>query len=116
MELFVIILGFALFALLVYLSSESEKERKREVDFIHNHKLIHQGMSKKEVIDLLGRNYTKSVLKSGIEKLEWRYRHNGYTGRVAKGAYVHSGAITRRISVKFVDGKCIEINCLNMEM
>lgn len=103
-----IFLGVAIFIPLLF-------AQKNEKQFQENHKKIYLGMSKDEVIDILGEQYTQSYLKNNIEKLEWRYRHQGYTGRVAEGAYVHSSGFTRRISVKFKDGIVIEVNSLNMD-
>lgn len=93
----------------------SLEERKNALRFIENHKKIKCGMNKSQVVNILGNTYTQSYLKNGIEKLEWRYRHAGYTGRVAKGYYVHSGQLTRKISVKFKDDIVIEVKSLNMD-
>ena len=91
------------------------KEKEREQAFTENHKKIKPGMEKKQVIHILGNQYTQSYLKGNIEKLEWRYRKPGYTGRVVKGAYVHASSMTRRISVKFKDNLVIEVHSLNMD-
>jgi hypothetical protein len=107
-----LIVGVVLVLPIIALSSH---EREKEVDFIENHKKIYPGMPKTQVLNLMGPNYTQSILKSGIEKLEWRYRHAGYTGRVAKGSYVHVSSLTRKISVKFKDGVVVEVNALNMD-
>ena len=89
--------------------------KAKEQEFIENHRRIHPGMEKSQVICILGDNYTQSYLKNDIEKLEWRFRNPGYTSRVAKGVYVHSGSVTRRISVKFKNNRVIEVHSLNME-
>ena len=112
MYIFFIVLIVVLFAIiLIKFFNEKEKEK----NFIENHKQIQPGMSKMTVISILGDSYTQSYLKNGVEKLEWRYRRNGTSGRVAKGMYVHQSSYTRRISVKFKEGKAIEINSLNMD-
>ena len=110
---FVMIGGFGLVLFLVFYSTAKMKEETEK--FIENHKKIKPGMSKLQVVNILGNNYTQSHLKSGVEKLEWRLRQAGYSGRVAKGAYVHTSSLTRRISVKFKDNLVIEVNCLNMD-
>ncbi len=90
-------------------------QKKKEDEFIQNHRKIHVGMTRMQVIDILGDNFTQSCLKNDVEKLEWRYRRNGYTGRIARGAYIHTSSLTRRISVKFKEGKVIEVNSINMD-
>ena len=89
--------------------------RRKELEFIEKHRKIRLGMSKFEVIGLLGKQYTQSYLKNDVEKLEWRYRHNGYIGRVARGTYLHTSSYTRRISVKFKGNIVIEVNSVNMD-
>ena len=86
---------------------------KRE-EFTKNYKQIDYGMSKEEVIQILGEKYTKSLLKGGIEKLEWRMDTLGASFRIAKGTYVHSHGQVRKVSVKFKDDKVIEVNAVNM--
>lgn len=112
MYIFFIILIVVVFAIIFI---KSFLEKGKENSFIENHKQIQPGMSKMTVIGILGNSYTQSYLKNGVEKLEWRYRRNGTSARVGKGVYVHSASYTRRISVKFKDGKVIEINSLNMD-
>ena len=97
--------------LLMLFSASKQKEKK----FIENHRKIQPGMSKAQVLSILGNQYTQSYLKNNVEKLEWRYRLPGYTGRIAKGTYMHTSALTRRISVKFKDNRVIEVNSLNMD-
>ncbi len=89
--------------------------KKKEDEFCEKHREIRPGMLKNEVVYLLGDQYTISYLKNGVEKLEWRYRHSGYTGRVARGVYAHSSSFTRKISVKFKNDRVIEVNSLNMD-
>lgn len=89
--------------------------RRQETKFIENHKKIFPGMSKTQVIDILGTQYTQSFLKNNVEKLEWRFRRSGYSSRIAKGAYVHTGSLARKISVKFKNEIVIEVNSLNMD-
>ncbi|MBQ8624617.1 MAG: outer membrane protein assembly factor BamE [Agathobacter sp.] len=91
------------------------QEREIVTNFIENYKQIRPGMTKTQVIYLLGDRYTHSYLKNGIEKLEWKYRHVGQTARVSKGYYVHSGQLTRKVSVKFQNDVVVEINALNMD-
>ena len=112
--IYLILIGGFAFALYVVISA-AKKEQEASRAFIENHKKIHPGMTKVQVINILGSNYTQSYLKSGIEKLEWRHRQVGYSGRIAKGAYVHTSSLTRRISVKFKDNVVVEVNCLNMD-
>ena len=90
--------------------------RKTEEDeFVANHRKIRPGMTKISVVSILGNNYTQSYLKDGTEKLEWRFRNAGYTGRVAKGLYMHTGSLTRRISVYVKGGRVVEVKSLNMD-
>ena len=89
--------------------------KNKEDEFCKKHREVYIGMYKEDVIDLMGENYTISYLKNNIEKLEWRYRHSGYTGRVAKGVYAHSSSFTRKISVFIQDGKVVEVKSLNMD-
>lgn len=105
--LIVLLLG-GFFVYLLYL-------RSKESDFIENYKKINYGMSKEDVIELLGDGYTKSLLKGGVEKLEWRIDKSGATVRVASGVYMHSRGKVRKVTVKFQDNKVIELNALNME-
>ena len=107
------ILGSLLLVSLMLFSVSKQKEKEKK--FIENHRKIQPGMSKAQVLGILGNQYTQSYLKNNIEKLEWRYRLPGYTGRIAKGAYMHTSALTRRISVKFKDNRVIEVNSLNMD-
>ena len=87
----------------------------KKEQFTQNYKQIDYGMSKEEVIQILGEKYTKSLLKGGIEKLEWRMDTLGSSFRVAKGMYVHSNGKVRKVSIKFKDDKVIEVNAVNME-
>lgn len=89
--------------------------KAKEQEFVENHRRIRPGMEKSQVIYILGDNYTQSYLKNNIEKLEWRFRNPGYTGRVAKGAYIHTGSVTRKISVKIQNNRVIEVHSLNMD-
>ena len=106
-------LGSILLVSLLFLWVSKQKEKENR--FIENHKKILPGMTKAQVLSILGNQYTQSYLKNNVEKLEWRYRMPGYTGRIAKDAYVHTSAFTRRISVKFKDNRVIEVNSLNMD-
>lgn len=93
----------------------SVKQKQEENDYINSARSIRAGMKKSEVIDILGSDYTYSLLKNGIEKYEWRYRKGGYSYRVAKGVRAHQSGYTRRISVKFKDEIVVEINSLNLD-
>lgn len=110
----IISLGFALL-LCIPICIPIILAKKREDEFCEKHRKIRPGMSKDDVIDIFGENYTISYLKNGVEKLEWRLRHSGYSGRVAKGVYTHSSSFTRKISVKIKDDQVIEVNSLNMD-
>lgn len=107
-----VVFCFLLFAFAIYVTV---KEKKAETDFVYAARSVRAGMSKQDVIFILGSDYSYSLLKNGIEKLEWRYRKKGHSYRVAKGVRAHQSGYTRRISVKFKDGVVIEINSLNMD-
>lgn len=116
MGIIYIFIGLAISIIIAILCTAAvTREKQKATEFIENHKKISIGMTKTQIISIMGDRYTRSCLKNNIEKLEWRYRHAGYTGRIAKGAYVHTGSLTRKISVKFKDNKAIEINCINMD-
>lgn len=115
MEILWCVLFFGGLLLLSWMLFSISKQKEKENKFIENHKKILPGMTKVQVLSILGNQYTQSYLKNDVEKLEWRYRLPGYTGRIAKGAYVHTSALTRRISVKFKDNRVIEVNSLNMD-
>jgi hypothetical protein len=102
-------------ALLGYCIYAKIKEQEAESNYIDSARKIRAGMTKDDVISILGNDYTYSLLKNGIEKYEWRYRKNGYSYRVAKGVSMRQSGYTRRISVKFKDGIVVEINSLNMD-
>lgn len=93
----------------------SIKNRRMEEDFIYSARRIRAGMSKDDVLDIMGHDYTYSALKGGVEKYEWRLRKNGYSYRVSKGVSVRQSGYTRRIAVKFKDGVVIETSSLNMD-
>lgn len=107
-----VVFGFALIVFAIYVTA---KQKQAEMDFIDAARSVRAGMSKQDVISILGSDYSYSLLKNGIEKLEWRYRKNGHSYRVAKGVRTHQSGYTRRISVKFKDGIVVEINSLNMD-
>ena len=46
-------------------------------DFKNRAKLIEIGMTKQQVIEIMGEKYSKSVEKNGNEIYEWKYRING---------------------------------------
>ena len=102
-------------ALVVFCIYAKMKEKEAENNYVCAARTIRAGMTKDDVISILGNDYTYSLLKNGIEKYEWRYRKNGYSYRVAKGVSMRQSGYTRRISVKFKDGIVIEINSLNMD-
>ena len=108
---FALILIGCVFFVMVYLFDE----KKKEEEFCEKYREICVGMLKNQVIFILGDNYTVSYLKNDIEKLEWRYRHMGFTGRVTEGVYAHSGSFTRRVSVKIKDNRVVEVNSINMD-
>lgn len=89
--------------------------QKVENDFVDSARMIRKGMTKSEVVAILGSDYSYSCLKNGVEKYEWRYRKKGYSYRVAKGVSMRQSGYTRRISVKFKDGVVIETSSLNMD-
>lgn len=105
----------AMFALVVIAIVISVKQKRIENDFVDSARAIRKGMTKSEVVAILGSDYSYSSLKNGVEKYEWRYRKNGYSYRVAKGVSMRQSGYTRRISVKFKDGVVIETSSLNMD-
>lgn len=107
-----IIFSVGIIAFCIY---ASVKNHKIEQDFIYSARRIRAGMSKEDVLTIMGYDYTYSALKGGIEKYEWRFRKNGYSYRVAKGVSARQSGYTRRISVKFKDGVVIETSAINMD-
>ena len=107
-----LVIGIVIVLPFVFLIISASKNEKK---FIENSKKIYPGMSKEDVVEILGDRYSQSYLKNDIEKLEWKWRHGGYSSRVAKGVYVHSGSFTRKVSVSFQNGKVMEVNSLNMD-
>ena len=107
----VVPLAAAILIKLIVVSSEKAKKKT----FIENHQQLLPGMSKMAVIRIMGDSYTQSYLQNGIEKLEWTYRHRGASTRVNRRMYVYPNSYTIRVSVKFKDGKVIEVNSLNMD-
>lgn len=105
----------AMFALAVIAIVISVKQKRIENDFVDSARSIRKGMTKSEVVAILGSDYSYSCLKNGVEKYEWRYRKNGYSYRVAKGVSMRQSGYTRRISVKFKDGVVLETSSLNMD-
>ncbi len=99
----------------VFLVGYSIYNRKVENDFVDSARVIRKGMTKSEVVAILGSDYSYSCLKNGVEKYEWRYRKNGSSYRVAKGVSMRQSGYTRRISVKFKDGVVVETSSLNMD-
>lgn len=100
---------------IVLLAVLSIRNRQAENDFIESARRVRAGMTMDDVIIIMGSDFTYSALKSGIEKLEWRYRKNGYSYRVGRGVSMRQSGYTRRISVKFKNRVVIEISSLNMD-
>ena len=90
--------------------SESKKERW---DFINRSKQIRPGMSKSEVIGIMGTKYSHSYLQNNIEKLEWSKRKSG-GGVIFKGVFTHDMPISHSICVVFQNDIAIEVHTNNM--
>lgn len=73
------------------------------------------GMSKDNVMSMLGPDYTKSVLASGEEKYEWRVRNGGYSvGYKGTGVRSYVPSTTRRLSVYFKNDRVSRYSGLNL--
>ena len=114
-ENFLVLFVFGILLLIVIVLYSASKKKEQEERFIRNHRKIFPGMTKAQVIGILGTQYTQSYLQNNVEKLEWKFRRAGYSARIAQGAYMHTGTLTRKISVKFKDNCVIEVKSLNMD-
>ena len=103
----------------VFAAVASNRTAKARSNFLNGYKQIQLGMSMDQVSEILGKNYTESILKNGVTKWEWRFREAGYStrtyNRVARTSTGTSvSGFTRRATVKFKDGEVIEKNGINL--
>ena len=79
---------------------------------IGNFYQVQVGMTKTQVISLMGGGFSVCLLKNGDEKLEWKVRETGTSvrGHIGYGASVGktSGTFTRSAVVIFRDGDVVE--------
>lgn len=87
---------------------------------ITNFYQIQVGMTKSQVISLMGGGFSTSLLKNGDEKLEWKVREKGSSTRayIAKGFSVGTtdSAFTRSAVVVFRDGYVVEKTSNNLDV
>ena len=89
------------------------KEQRKEINFIETCKRIRPGMSKQEILTILGHNYSPSYLQNNIEKLEWTYQKGGY-GHVVDGTGSYCALVVRSISVHFQNDIAVEVYTNNL--
>jgi hypothetical protein len=90
--------------------SELKKERWA---FINRSKQIRPGMSRSEVIGIMGTKYSHSYLQNNIEKLEWSKKKSA-AGVIFKGVFTHDMPISHSICVVFQNDIAIEVHTNNM--
>ena len=106
----ILVLIFVFFSRSFYFAAEIKKERR---DFIDRSKQIRTGMSKSEVIKIMGNTYSHSYLQNNIEKLEWTKRKGG-CGVAFCGIFTYDKPIVHSICVVFQDDIVIEVYANNM--
>ena len=89
-------------------------ELKQKNKFVDNSEKIRPGMSKEEVIGLMGDKCSHSYLQDNVEKFEWCYREGG-GGVQINNVYTFSESKTRRVIVYLQNDRVIEVHCQNMD-
>ena len=77
-----VVFGFTLIVFAIYVTA---KQKQAEMDFIDAARSVRAGMSKQDVISILGSDYSYSLLKNGIEKLEWLYHSTACRAAIKAG-------------------------------
>lgn len=100
-----VILPMAIFALIVFvpillLQNKDKKRRERMSDFCDACRSVKPGMSKNEVINLLGGQYSNSYFEEDVEMIEYKY----------------NGAFGPRIVIKLRHGAVIESHGENLNV
>ena len=83
-----------------------------EMRFIERARQIRPDMTKEEVINILGNQYTLSYLQDGVENLVWQYRK--YNRVCVDDVWINQLAYTRKISVSFKNDIAIEVRSFDM--
>lgn len=83
-----------------------------EMNFIERARQIRPDMTKEEVINILGNQYTLSYLQDGVENLVWQYRK--YNRVCIDDVWINQLAYTRKISVSFKNDIAIEVRSFDM--
>ena len=83
--------------------------------FISHCKTVDIGMTKDEVIYILGNCYTKNVLANGEEKYVWSMGGGGSSFSNGHGTRTYVPNLTRKISVYFKDGVVSRYTGLNLD-
>lgn len=84
------------------------KGKKAKWNLMDRAKQICTGMSKSEVINIMGKKYSLSYLQNDIEKLEWRYCEGG-GGVKMSGVFAFNVGETKSIFVVFQHDIVIEV-------
>lgn len=90
----------------------------KKSNFKFNSKQIKVGMTKQEVINLMGSKFSKSVEKNGDEIYEWVYRISGGGVIYApNGVGIHSNkpGYSMLVAVTFNNNKVVAIALHNMD-
>ena len=107
MIIFVVLIVITIF-IISCIFSIFAKGKTAKWDFMERSKQIRPGMSKSEVINIMGKKYSHSYLQNDIEKLEWRYCESG-GGVKMSGVFAFNAGETKSICVVFQHGAVIEV-------
>lgn len=110
-------LSLMLIAMLVFSLISKKNFSKKMNSMIESYNSIAIGMSKQQVLDLMGEDYNFSFLKNGIEKYEWKYKVAGvsYSSGISGIRHYRSG-YTIKMTIKFKDGIVFEKTGNNLDL
>lgn len=104
----ILIIGFAYNLVQKYLFNKRLNEQ------IQNYNSIPLGMKKQEALNLLGNDFSYSMLKDGVEKYEWKVvMQNSMYGNDFKK---HKSKYTVNMTLKFKNGVVIEKKGNNLDL
>lgn len=109
-----LILGISVLILIVITIVDYRKRKQnheKNVNFIDIFNTIKIGDSESETMTKLGSNCTKSFLKDGTEKCEWRIRVQGSSSSFynqGAGVTNHTNGYVIRMTIKFQNGVVVE--------
>jgi hypothetical protein len=92
-----LVIGLIVF---IIVSKRLRKAKDKQQDWCERCKRIRPGMTKSQVTQILGSDYTPSYLQNGIEIMEYSW-------------YIYLRAI-RKISIKIKNDRVIEVNSTNL--